>query len=279
MRIDGNTEIIAHIGYPTYAFRAPLIYNPWFAKMGINAMVVPMSCQVEPYPRFLRSVFHLGNIRGALVTMPHKVSTVGMLDEVLPTAQIAGSCNAVRRLPDGRLQGNMFDGEGFVRGLKRKGFDPRGRRALVVGAGGVGCAIAASLAAAGVLEMDLFDMNADSAAGLANRLMQHYPQMTIHTGSKDPAGYELLVNATPLGMKDGDPLPVDMDRVDASTFVGEVVMKTDMTAFLKAAQAKGCRIQMGADMLYEQIPAYLEYFGYPVPTPDELRAAAEAANS
>ncbi|MDR3371689.1 MAG: shikimate dehydrogenase, partial [Rhodoferax sp.] len=81
-------------------------------------------------------------------------------------------------------------------------------------------------------------------------------------------------NATPMGMKDGDPLPVDMSRVDPSTFVGEVVMKTDMTAFLKAAQDRGCRIQIGSDMLYEQIPAYLEYFGYPVPTPEELRAAA-----
>jgi shikimate dehydrogenase len=274
MRIDGNTEIIAHIGYPTYAFKAPLIYNPWFDKVGINAIVVPMSCQIEPYPRFLRTVFHLGNIRGALITMPHKVSTVGLLDEVLPTAAIAGACNAVRRLADGRLQGDMFDGEGFVRGIKRKGFDPQGRRALVVGAGGVGCAIAASLAAAGVLEMDLFDVNDLAAKSLANRLLHHYPAMTIHTGSNDPAGYELLVNATPMGMKDGDPLPVDMSRVDPSTFVGEVVMKTDMTAFLKAAQDRGCQIQIGSDMLYEQIPAYLEYFGYPVPTPEELRAAA-----
>ncbi|MBB1074142.1 shikimate dehydrogenase [Rhodoferax sp. 4810] len=274
MRIDGNTEIIAHIGFPTYAFKAPLIYNPWFESVGINTIVVPMSCQVDPYPRFLRSVFNLGNIRGALITMPYKVSTVGLLDDILPTAAIAGSCNAVRRLADGRLQGDMFDGEGFVRGIKRKGFEPKGRRALVVGAGGVGCAIAASLAAAGVLEMDLFDVNNAAAQGLANRLLQHYPAMTIKTGSNDPAGCDLLVNATPMGMKDGDPLPVDMDRVDDSTFVGEVVMKTDMTAFLKAAQARGCRIQIGSDMLYEQIPAYLEYFGYPVPTPEELRAAA-----
>ncbi len=277
MNIDGNTEIIAHIGYPTHAFRAPLIYNPWFAKVGINAIVVPMSCQVDPYPRFLRSIFHLGNVRGALITMPHKVSTVAMVDEVLPTAAIAGSCNAVRRLADGRLQGEMFDGEGFVRGLKRKGFDPKGRRTLVVGAGGVGCAIAASLAAAGVLEMDLYDVNNLSAMGLANRLMRHYPNMTIRTGSNDPEGHELLVNATPMGMNDGDPLPVDMTRVDPATFVGEVVMKTDMTAFLKAAQARGCRVQIGSDMLFEQIPAYLEYFGYPVPTPDELRAAAQAS--
>jgi shikimate dehydrogenase len=168
----------------------------------------------------------------------------------------------------------MFDGEGFVRGIKRKGFDPKGRSVLVVGTGGVGCAIAASLAGSGVLEMDLFDVNDASAKALASRLLQHYPTMRIHTGSNDPAGYALLVNATPMGMKDGDPLPVDMSRVDPSTFVGEVVMKTDMTAFLKAAQARGCRVQIGSDMLYEQIPAYLEFFGYPVPTPEELRAAA-----
>jgi shikimate dehydrogenase len=233
-----------------------------------------MACQSEPYPRFLRSIFNLGNIRGALITMPHKVITVSLLDDVLPTAAIAGSCNAVRRLADGRLQGDMFDGEGFVRGIKRKGFEPRGRRVLMVGAGGVGSAIAASLAAAGVLEMDVYDVNDAAAKALASRLLRHYPGMSIHTGSNDPAGFDLLVNATPMGMKDGDPLPVDMNRVDPSTFVGEVVMKTDMTAFLKAAQARGCRIQIGSDMLYEQIPAYLEFFGYPVPTPDELRAAA-----
>ncbi|OIQ67744.1 quinate/shikimate dehydrogenase [mine drainage metagenome] len=274
MLIDGNTQIIAHIGFPTYAFRAPLVYNPWFSKMGINAMVVPMGCRAEHYPGFLRAVFNLQNITGALITMPHKVTTVDLLDELLPTAAIAGSCNAVRRLPDGRLQGDMFDGEGFVRGLKRKGFDPRGRRVLVIGAGGVGSAIAASLAASGVLELDLYDIDDASACALAGRLLAHYPSMTVRTGSSDPAGYELLVNATPLGMKDSDPLPVDVSRVDPGTFVGEVVMKTDMTAFLKAAQARGCRIQLGSDMLFEQIPAYLEYFGYPVPTPDELRAAA-----
>ncbi|MDD3937109.1 shikimate dehydrogenase [Rhodoferax sp.] len=275
MKIDGNTEIIAHIGFPTFAFKAPKIYNPWFQASGINAIVVPMGCQAADYPDFLRTVFKLVNIRGALITMPHKVTTVGLLDEVLPTAAIAGSCNAVRRLADGRLQGDMFDGEGFVRGLKRKGFDPKGRRTLVVGAGGVGCAIAASLAAAGVLEMDLYDVHIEAAAGLAQRLVQHYPSMSVRTGAKDPAGYELLVNATPMGMNDGDPLPVDMARVDPSTFVGEVVMKTDMTAFLKAAQARGCRIQIGSDMLFEQIPAYLEFFGYPSTTPEALRAVAQ----
>ncbi len=272
--INGNTEIVAHIGFPTHAFKAPMIYNPWFEAQGINAIVVPMGCQVADYPDLLHSIFRLSNIRGALITMPHKVSTVGLLDEVFPTAAIAGSCNAVRRGPDGQLQGDMFDGEGFVRGLKRKGFDPQGRRALVVGAGGVGCAIAASLAAAGVLEMDLFDLNPDAASGLAQRLLHHYPRMTVRTGRKDPGGFELLVNATPMGMNEGDPLPVDMSRLDAATFVGEVVMKTEMTPFLKAAQARGCPVQVGSDMLFEQIPAYLEFFGFGTSTPEILRSLA-----
>ncbi len=273
--INGNTELIAHIGFPTHAFKAPMIYNPWFEQAGINAIVVPMGCQVQDYPDFLRSVFKLANIRGALITMPHKVATVGLLDEVLPTAAIAGSCNAVRRLPDGRLQGDMFDGEGFVRGVLRKGLVLKGARALVVGSGGVGRAIAASLAAAGVGAISVFDVHAASATGLGERLRQHYPALQVSTGENDPAGFDLVVNATPMGMNAGDAMPMDVSRIAASTFVGEVVMKTEMTAFLAAAQARGCRVQVGSDMLFEQIPVYLEFFGFPSTTPDALRAVAQ----
>ena len=273
--INGHTEIIAHLGFPTHAFKAPMIYNPWFEKAGVNAIVVPMGCQAADYPEFLRSVFKLTNIRGALITMPHKVTTVGLVDDLSATAAIAGACNAVRRLPDGRLLGDMFDGEGFVRGLLRKGLVLKGARALVVGSGGVGCAIAASLAAAGVLGMDLFDVNEASACGLAQRLLMHYPQMIVRTGLKDPAGFDLVVNATPMGMNAGDAMPMEVSRIDPRTFVGEVVMKTEMTAFLAAAQARGCPVQVGSDMLFEQIPAYLEFFGFPSTTPDVLRSVAQ----
>ncbi len=272
--INGNTEIIAHIGFPTHAFKAPMIYNPWLEKAGVNAIVVPMGCQAQDYADFLRSVFKLANIRGALITMPHKVTTVGLLDEVLPTAAIAGSCNAVRRTPDGRLQGDMFDGEGFVRGVRRKGCQLEGARALVVGCGGVGSAIAASLAAAGAGAIGLFDAHAESADGLGKRLTTHYPALEVSTGSNDPAGFDLVVNATPMGMNAGDPMPMDVSRIAPGTFVGEVVMKQEMTAFLSAVQARGCRFQVGSDMLFEQIPAYLEFFGLPTTTPEVLRSVA-----
>lgn len=272
--IRGTTSLIAHIGFPTFAFKAPMIYNPYFEQAGIDAVVVPMGCQTADYPGFLRAVFTLTNIRGALITMPHKVTTTGLVDAVSPTARIAGACNAVRLGADGRLEGDMFDGEGFVRGVLRKGFALQGRRALVVGSGGVGCAIAASLAAAGIGAISLFDRHAESAEALGTRLRTHYPALEVYTGSNDPAGHDLVVNATPMGMDEGDPLPLDIARLSPDTFVGEVVMKTEMTAFLRAAAARGCRVQVGSDMLFEQIPAYLEYFGLPTTTADVLRSVA-----
>jgi shikimate dehydrogenase len=272
--ISGTTRVIGHLGYPTGSFKAPMIYNPYFEREGIDAVVVPMGCRAEEYPAFLKLFFRLSNALGALITMPHKVTTTQLVDTVLPTAAIAGACNAVRRGPDGRLIGEMFDGEGFVRGVLRKGRAVAGRRALVIGSGGVGSAIAASLARAGVAELRLFDLNEQATHALAGRLTQHYPALAVQTGSKDPAGCDIVVNATPLGMKPGDPLPLDIERLSADCFVGEVVMAQEITPFLAAARARGCAIQVGTDMLFEQIPAYLEFFGLPTTTPEDLRKVA-----
>lgn len=135
--ISGRTTLIAHLGYPTETFTAPMIYNPWFDRHGIDAVVMPMGVMADDYPAFLRALFRLSNIRGALVTMPHKVTTVALLDETSVAVKLAGSCNAILRRSDGSLYGDMFDGEGFTRGAKRAGFDFAGADCLVVGAGGV----------------------------------------------------------------------------------------------------------------------------------------------
>jgi shikimate dehydrogenase len=273
--ISGNTKLIAHLGYPTESFKAPMIYNPYFAKHGIDAVVVPMGCKADDYPAFLRLVFRLSNIHGALITMPHKVTTVVLMDELSVSAKVAGACNAVRLGAGGTLVGDMFDGEGFVRGVLRKGRVLAGARVLVAGNGGVGSAISASLAKAGVAELALFDACEPMMVGLAERLRANYAKLKVTTGSIDPAGYDVVVNATPLGMKPGDPLPMDVSRIAPSTFVGEVVMKQEITPFLAAVRARGCEFQIGTDMLFEQIPAYLEFFGFRTTTADELRAVAQ----
>lgn len=273
--ISGTTTLIAHIGYPTESFKAPLIYNPWFDRHAIDAVVVPMGVKADDYPAALKAIFKFTNIRGALITMPHKVTTVGLVDECSTTAKIAGSANAILKRPDGTLLGDMFDGTGFTRGLRRKGFVFSGAKCLVVGAGGVGSAIAASLAADGVASLALFDTHPASAEGLAARLTAHYPDLEVTIAGNDPAGYELVVNCTPLGMNADDPLPFDVTRLSPSTFVGEVVMKTQITPLLHAARGRGCRFQVGTDMLFEMIPAYLEFFGFGSATPEELRALAK----
>src|SRR5207244_4516733 len=172
--------------------------NPWSEAHGIDAAVVPMGVKAEDYAAVLRPLFRLGNIRGALVTMPHKVATVGLLDRVSVAVEIAGSCNAIRRRPDGSLYGDMFDGGGFRRAAKRQGFDFAGADVLVVGPDGVGSAIAAAIAPERPRSIALYDIRDGVAAALAARLRRHYPGLDVALGGNDPAGFSLVVNATPL---------------------------------------------------------------------------------
>lgn len=272
--VNGYTKIIGHLGYPTGSFRAPMIYNPYFVREGIDALVVPLGCKAPEFPDFMRSFSRLSNAHGALITMPHKVTVLDLLDEVSLTARIAGACNAVH-FEGGRLIGDMFDGEGFSRGVLRKGRVIEGASVLVVGCGGVGSAIAASMAKAGAGRLGLYDAHLPSADALGQRLKSHYPDLEVTLGSNDPSGFDIVVNATPLGMKPDDPLPVDIARLSPQSFVGEVVMSQEITPFLAAARAKGCAYQVGVDMLFEQIPAYLEFFGFPTTTAEDLRSVAQ----
>jgi shikimate dehydrogenase len=273
--IDGRTRIIAHIGYPTESFKSSMIYNPLFEKRKINACVVPMGCKSEDYAAFLKLVVRLANVHGALITMPHKVTTLDLVDQASVSAKIAGACNAVRIDESGAMVGDMFDGEGFVRGLSRKGRRVPGAAAFVAGCGGAGSAIAASLAKAGISRLGLHDVRPQAMIGLSERLKAHFATLEVVAGSADPAGYDIVVNATPLGMKENDPLPINVERIAPSAFVGEVVMKEEITPFLAAVRAKGCDYQVGTDMLFEQIPAYLEFFGFGTATSDELRKLAQ----
>jgi shikimate dehydrogenase len=273
--IDGDTKLIAHIGYPTASFRAPSIYNPWFARRRINAAVVPLGVTSESFREAFPQICRFSNFHGALITMPYKVAVVDWLDEASAAVRVAGACNAVRRSGDGKLIGDMFDGEGFVRAAASAGRNIVGQRVLIVGAGGVGSAIAAACAKAGAGEIAFTDTRAEAAQQLADRLRLNYPDLKLSLGSNDPWGFDVAINATPLGTYPGDPLPMDPSRLSPSALVGEVVLKPAMTPFLAASKARGLACVTGLDMLFEQIPAYLEFFGFPSATAAELRETAD----
>ena len=113
MMIRGTTALVAHIGCPTHTFKAPMIYNPYFEQAGVDAVVVPMGCKAEHYPAFLRVGLHAQNIRGALITMPHKVSDRALARPRDADGEDRGRVQCGSPPCDGRLAGDMFDGEGL----------------------------------------------------------------------------------------------------------------------------------------------------------------------
>ncbi len=261
--IRGTTLLYPVVGFPVAQVKAPMLYNALFAECGIAAAVVPLEVAPDAYDAVMRALFRARNVAGAFVTIPHKAATVALLDDCSDAVRIAGACNAVVRRPDGSLYGDLFDGIGFVRAAERTGFVVTGARCLVLGAGGAGAAIAAALAAAGAATVRLCDIRAEHAAALASRLQKHFLASRIESGPNALAGFDLVVNATPLGMEIGDPLPIDAAQITPAMTIGEIVMKHDATPLVVAARAKGCRTVLGREMLKEQMPLYLDFLGLP----------------
>jgi shikimate dehydrogenase len=268
--IRGTTVIYPIFGAPVAQVKAPTIYNTLFSQTGVDAVVVPIEVEPGQYPALLKAIFTAKNVPGAFVTIPHKTATVDALDDCSEAVRIAGACNAVVRRADGTLYGDLFDGVGFVRAVRRAGFDVAGSRCLIVGAGGAGAAIAAALADAGAGTIRLHDTREAHATDLAAKLGTHFARTRIVATDADPSDVDLIVNATPLGMEPDDPLPIDASRLAPRTMVAEIVMKREITPLLDAARARGCRIVLGREMLLEQMPLYLEFFGLPAAGADDL---------
>jgi shikimate dehydrogenase len=227
---------------------------------------VPIEIAPEDYSVVLKALFRAKNVPGVFVTIPHKAATVALLDDCSDAVRIAGACNAVVRRADGTLYGDLFDGIGFVHAVEKHGFAVAGARCLVVGAGGAGAAIAAALAASGASAIRLHDTRSAHAEALAAQLRSHFPRIAIDAGPAALAGFALIVNATPLGMEPGDPLPIDVAQITPAMVVAEIVMKREITPMLEAARARGCRIVLGREMLQEQMSLYLDFFGLPPAT-------------
>lgn len=274
--ISGTTRVFPVIGWPVEQVKAPAIYNAYFAKHKIDAVCVPMRVAPEHYASFVKSMMSAPNIGGICVAIPHKAATIEVGDIATDAALAAGAANAIFRDTDGRIIVDMIDGEDFVRALDvtvaPDGFDYPQSSALIVGCGGVGSAIAASLADRGIAHLGLVDIDPAVESGLAERLRKHFPATVVTIGEVDERGYDLLVNGTPLGMNPGDPMPFSLDNAKPSAVIADCGMKTENTELLRVAAERGHRVQKGKEMLFEQAPLYMERFGWPGVTADEFRA-------
>ena len=261
--VSGSTDVYLILGDPVEQVLAPDTFNPLFARFGHDAVLVPVQVAPEHLKAFVKTAFLAKNIPGMWVTIPHKVPVMDVLDHCSALARLAGAVNAVRRNADGTLEGGLFDGQGFLNALDYFGIAYAGKKVLVLGAGGAAAAMGASLvsAAAPVAELAFYDPAPGRAAEVAARLIAASPMPIRATAQNDPEGFDLIVNASPLGMHPGDPLPLDVTRLAAHAAVMDIVMKNQPTPLVQAVRARGLQAEPGFEMLIQQAHLYLEFFG------------------
>ncbi len=259
--ITGTTRLFGVIADPIDHVRACEVFNPRFRARGIDAVLVPFHVRAADLTAALQGFRALTNLGGVLVTIPHKEAILDRVDAVGPQAERVGAGNVIRRTDDGRLEAENFDGLGFVAGLEAAGRPPAGRDVLLVGAGGAGKAIAYALAEAGVRRLVVANRNAARAEALAAGVRAVFPAVDTAVGPPDPAGFDVVINATSLGLKPDDPLPLDPAAARAGTVVADIIMKPERTPLVEAAAARGLAVHLGRHMLDCQVPLLARFIG------------------
>jgi shikimate dehydrogenase len=247
-QLSGATRLFPIIGDPVTYVESPVRLTRTFGKRGHNGMCIPMQVQEQDLDVVMAGLTATVNVDGILVTMPHKFTAFAHCTTSSERAKLLGVVSVIRRNPDGTWHGDMLDGLAFVKAQRDHGAQIEGTRALLVGAGGAGSAIAIALLEAGVRELVIHDAD-ESRAGALLDLLADLGDGRLTAGPPDPTGRDLVFNATPMGMEDGDLLPVDAALLTSSMFVGDVIAGHGATPFIEAAQAAGCKTANGGQMV------------------------------
>lgn len=263
MKITGTTRVFVIFGDPLHKARSPETFNALFAERGLDAVLVPGEVDAAGFAEAVRGFQRLRNCDGIIITMPHKQAMCEFVDELGDNGRLVGAINVARRLPDGRWRGDMFDGLGYVAALRRQGVEPDGKRIHLIGAGGVARAMAMALAQAGAAQISMRDIEHGRAEALAADLRAAYPRVQAEALREDDYDRDIVANAAPLGMREGDPLPCDPAHIASRTVVTDVIPKPDITPFLAAARQRGCSVVTGRDMVEGQAGLIADFLGVP----------------
>jgi shikimate dehydrogenase len=255
----GSTHVLGIIGDPIAQARSPEVWSALFRLNGVDAVCIPMQVDPSGLGAFLEGAKALRNFLGLIVTIPHKAASIEHVASLTERSAQVGAINVIRLDDRGEWTGDTVDGIGLVAGLRRRGQDPAGRRVLVVGVGGAGTAIAFALAEAGASEVAVFDVDRARADEVAARVAA--TGTTSYVATPEAAGFDLVVNASPLGMAPDDPLPISLDGIDPGAVVADVVVHPRMTKLLEAAAKRGCFTQPGVHMMDGQITPMAEFLG------------------
>jgi len=259
--ITGRTRLCFLIGDPIAQVRTPQALNALAGERGADIVMLPLHVAASQLREVLAGCRFMQNLTGIVVTVPHKVAAAQLCDGLTPRATMAGAVNVITRGDDRRLHGDLVDGLGFVGALARSGYDPAGKAAYVAGAGGAARAIAFALAEKGVARIGVANRTEARAAELVTRLRHAFPSVEAYRAGRAASGFDLVVNATTLGLRAEDDLPLDVASLAPETFVADVVMHPPATPLLKFAAERGCRTQRGQAMLDAQLELLAQRLG------------------
>ena len=263
MAITGSTKILYMLAHPIEHVRTPEVFNPIFAARGIDAVMVPLHFFPEAFGACWQALRVTQNLSGIVVSIPLKEMAFKLSDDADESASSVAAANTVRREADGRMVCANFDGPGFIAGLLDGGRDAIDKHVLLIGAGGAGTSIAFSLASSGAASIDICDLDGKKAAVLAARVRDRHPGVRIAATGNNPQGHNLIINASPAGLHPkSDPLPVDVERLEPTMLVADIIMKPVTTPLLAAAKARGCAVRHGAGMLDYQAELMLSFLGF-----------------
>jgi shikimate dehydrogenase len=258
---SGQTRVAALIGNPARHSLSPRLHNAAFAATGLDWTFVVFEPAPDAGAAGVEAMRALG-LGGLSVTMPFKEQVAAAVDELSPAAAALSAVNCVRWDQD-RLVGENTDGAGFIGALAAEhGFDPGGRRCAVVGAGGAGRSVVAALAAAGAAEVLVVNRTrakAEAAVALAGAVGRVAEPAAVRDA-------DLVVNATSLGMRPGDPLPLPVDGLRPGQVVADLIYHPAVTPLLDAAASAGATAVNGLGMLVHQAAAaFTHWTGTPAP--------------
>jgi shikimate dehydrogenase len=245
--LNGATRVHFIVGDPIAQVKSPAGVTQAFRAQAHNAVCVPAHVSPAHLAEWVRGVSRAQNVDGIIVTVPHKFACADLCATTSDRAGFLKTVNTMRRNTDGSWHGDMFDGLGFVEALMAQGCEPAGQKALLVGAGGAGSAIAHALVMAGVSELAIWDPDDQRRSSLVNRLAV-LGRCPVRPGSADPTGFNLVINATPLGMQVGDPHPLQVQHLQPDMFCGCAITAPAISPFIAAARERGCRTVTGTDM-------------------------------
>jgi shikimate dehydrogenase len=260
--LSGKTRLYGLFADPVEHLQAPTVLNELFDTRGVDAIFIPLHVTAEDLAVTVAGMRRLRNFDGYGVSIPHKPTIVSLCDELLPNAKACGVVNSIRVDSDGRWIGETLDGVGMVRAITAQRTLDANSRVLLVGAGGVGRAIAVAMALSGIGHLAIANRTLSKAEDLAHTVRQAVPTCAVKAGNAfDPSPFDIVINATSLGLHGQGPLPVEVSRVSETALVAEVVMVPELTPLLQAAQTRGLDIVPGREMLTQQLEAIADFFG------------------